>query len=63
MTSLLTPSDVAQQLQIPYESALKWIRLSGIQYYKIGRQIRVQQKDLDKFFSEPEARMKIRIMK
>lgn len=41
MPEFLTPSDIADVLQISYDSALAWIKQSGVDYLKVGRQYRV----------------------
>lgn len=45
-TNVLTPKDIAEILDISYESALAFIRNSGIDYIQLGRQYRVSE---DKF--------------
>lgn len=49
MPEMLTPVEVAEIMKISYESALAFIRYSGIDYIKIGRQYRVSQKVLTAF--------------
>ena len=46
---LLTPRDVAEILQVSYEAALAFIRCSGIDYVKIGRQYRVSEEKLEAY--------------
>ncbi len=49
MEKLLTPEDVAKILGVSYETALGFIRYSGITYAKIGRQYRVSEDVLREF--------------
>ena len=49
MSKLLTPREVAAILDISYESALAFIKYSGIPYTQIGRQYRVTEKQLQDF--------------
>ena len=46
MTRMLTVRDVAEVLQVSYESALAFIRYSGVDYIKVGRQYRVAENKL-----------------
>ena len=48
MPTFLTPRDIADILKISYDSALSWIRQSGVDYQKVGRQYRVSA---DKFIA------------
>lgn len=41
MPDFLTPQEIADTLKISYDSALAWIKQSGIDYMKIGHQYRV----------------------
>lgn len=43
---MLTPREIADVLQVSYESALAFIRYSGIDYIKIGRSYRVAENKL-----------------
>jgi len=52
MSVLLTPRDVAEILKISYDSSLSFIRYSGIDYIKIGRQYRVSHDKLEAFISK-----------
>lgn len=53
MTSAyLTPKQVAELLQIPYESALSVIKYSGIDYIKVGRQYRVKAAKLERHLNQ-----------
>lgn len=49
---MLTPKDVAAILQVSYESALAFIKYSGIDYHKIGNQYRVSAEKLKAFLSK-----------
>ena len=51
MTNLLTPHEIADFLKISYDSALAFIKYSGIDYIKVGRQYRVSQEKLNGFLS------------
>ena len=46
MPTLLTPKEVAAILKISYDSALEFIKHSGIDYLKVGRQYRVNKDKL-----------------
>ena len=46
---MLTPRDVAEVLQVNYETALAFIRYSGIAYIKVGNRYRVAEEHLNKF--------------
>lgn len=46
---MLTPKDVAVVLNISYEAALAFIRYSGIDYLRLGRQYRVAEDKLHAF--------------
>ena len=49
MTKLLTPHEVAAILQVSYDSALAFIKHSGVDYVKVGRQYRVAEDKLTAF--------------
>ena len=49
MPDFLTPQDIADILKISYDSALAWIKQSGIDYLKVGRQYRVSAEKLQTF--------------
>lgn len=51
-TNVLTPADVAQLLGISYESALSFIKNSGVEYLKLGRQYRVCESKLWAFLAQ-----------
>ena len=46
MSKMLTPTDVASILNVSYDTALAYIKRSGIPYIKIGRQYRVSEESL-----------------
>ena len=48
---MLTPRDIAKILKISYESALDFIKYSGIDYHKIGNQYRVSSAKLESFLN------------
>lgn len=53
MTTIwLTPTNVAEILQISYENALDFIKHSGIKYIQIGRQYRVAETSLNAFLAK-----------
>lgn len=47
----LTPHEVASQLKLSYEKALAFIKYSGVKYARIGRQYRVEERDLHTFLT------------
>lgn len=51
MPEMLTPKEVAKILQISYESALGFIKYSGLDYIKIGNQYRVSRDKLEAFLN------------
>lgn len=51
MPEMLTPKEVAKILKISYESALAFIKYSGIDYVKIGNQYRVSAEKLKAFLN------------
>ena len=46
---MLTPKEVAEILKISYEAALAFVKYSGIDYVKVGRQYRVSEEKLKAF--------------
>lgn len=52
MPEMLTPKEVAQIMKVSYETALAFIRYSGIDYIKIGRQYRVSAEKLKAFLNK-----------
>ena len=51
---MLTPAEVADRLNISYDTALTMIKTSGIPYLKIGRQYRVNEAVIDELTSQNE---------
>ena len=49
---MLTPKDISGILSISYESALAFIKRSGIDYIMVGRQYRVSEEKLKRFLSK-----------
>lgn len=49
LPEMLTPKEVADILKISYESALAFIKYSGVDYIKVGRQYRVTKDKLNAF--------------
>lgn len=49
---LLTPREVAKVLEVSYEVALAFIKYSGIDYIKVGRQYRISEDKLLAFLSK-----------
>ena len=52
MPEMLTPKEVAAILKISYESALAFIKYSGIDYIRIGNQYRVSTEKLKAFLNK-----------
>ena len=52
MPELLTPKEVAKLLNIGYESALAFIKYSGVDFLKIGNQYRVSKDKLEAFIRQ-----------
>ena len=52
MTNVLTPKEVAEILKVSYDSALAFIKYSGIEYKLIGNQYRVLEDVLDAFLHQ-----------
>ena len=50
--TLLTPQEIAEILKISYEKALDFIKYSGVEYIKIGRQYRVDESKLNAFLQK-----------
>lgn len=51
---MLTPAEVAERLNISYDTALHMIKTSGIPYLQIGRQYRVNEAVIDELTSQGE---------
>ena len=52
LPEMLTPKEVAAILKISYESALAFIKYSGIDYIRIGNQYRVSAEKLKAFLNK-----------
>ena len=52
MPEILTPREVAEIMKVSYESALVFIRFSGMDYVKVGRQYRVSRQKLEAFLNK-----------
>ena len=52
MMTMLSPHDVAERLKISYDSALAFIKYSGIDYLRVGRQYRVSEDKLNAFLGK-----------
>ena len=48
---MLTPRVVAEILRVNYETALAFIKYSGVDYLRVGRQYRVQESKLKAFLA------------
>lgn len=55
MNKLLTPYEVADILSVSYETALGFIKYSGIAYKQIGKKYRVDEKALETFLSRKDS--------
>lgn len=47
--ALLTPSDVADRLQVPRKTVLQWCRVGALPASKLGRHWRISASDLEAF--------------
>ncbi len=52
MPELLTPKEIAEILKVSYESALAFVKYSGIDFLKIGNQYRVSKEKLNAFLRQ-----------
>lgn len=52
---MLTPTEAAKILKVSYDTALNFIKYSGVAYTKIGRQYRVNEKALEAIISSDDA--------
>ena len=52
MPDMLTPREVAEIMKISYESALAFIKYSGIDYHRIGNRYRVSAEKLKAFLNK-----------
>lgn len=50
--NMLTPNEVADILKISYETALAFIKYSGIDYVRVGRQYRVNSDKLTAYLNK-----------
>lgn len=50
--TMLSPHDVADRLKISYDSALSFIKYSGIDFVRVGRQYRVSEDKLNAFLGK-----------
>lgn len=50
--TLLTPQEIAKILKISYDKTLEFIKYSGVEYIKIGRQYRVEESKLKGFLQK-----------
>ena len=50
-TMYFTVEEIAHMLKISYDKALDFVKNSGVEYTKIGRQYRVSAKKLDAFLN------------
>ena len=51
LPEMLTPREVAEILKVSYETALAFIKYSGIDYIKVGSQYRVSAEKLKAFLN------------
>lgn len=49
MEGMLTPKEIAKVLHVSYETALAFVKYSGIDYIKLGGQYRVEISKFRKF--------------
>ena len=54
MARMLTPAEVAERLNISYDTALDMIKYSGLPYVKVGRQYRVSEDVLNDILTSDE---------
>ena len=52
MLEILTPREVAEIMKVSYETALAFIKYSGIDYHRIGNQYRVSAEKLNAFLNK-----------
>ena len=52
INELLTPNEVAKVLKVSYDTALAFIKYSGIDYIQVGRQYRVHEDKLKAFLAK-----------
>lgn len=51
---MLSPAEVAERLNVSYDTALQMIKYSGIPYVKIGRQYRVSEAVIDDIVNQTD---------
>ncbi len=49
---LLTPPQVAQHLQVNERTVTQWLRRGHLRGFKIGKEWRVSERDLDNFLEQ-----------
>ena len=54
ISKMLTPSDIAKILNVSYDTALNFVKYSGIPYIKIGHQYRVNEAALEAVLASEE---------
>jgi len=57
---LLTPTDVANHLQVNERTVTQWLRRGHLRGFKIGKKWRVSARDLDNFL-EQSANVPVRV--
>ena len=50
--TLLTPTDVANHLQVNERTVTQWLRQGRLRGFKIGKEWRVSTRDLDNFLEQ-----------
>lgn len=55
---VFTVYDVADALKVSYETALNYIKYSGVPYFKVGRTYRVNSSDLKVFIDKEKKKLK-----
>lgn len=57
----LTVEDIAAKFKVSYDTALGFVKYSGVESVKLGRQYRVLESKLDEFLYPPQ-KTKIKMM-
>ena len=57
-TTFYTPTDIADLLKVSYDTALIWIKTSGVEYFMVGKQYRITQAAFEKMFTSREEPVK-----
>lgn len=52
LPTMLSPHDVAKILGVSYDSALAFVKYSGIDYVKVGKQYRISADKLQRFLAQ-----------